>query len=189
MANIYQGTKAPIEKSEPAPRFGIVVGAAFNESITSRLLAGAVDTLVARGVPSEDIDVAWVPGAFEIPTVAAQFASAGSYKAVICLGCVIRGETSHDRYINDAVSHALARLGAEASLPVLFGILTCETLEQAVARSGGLVATTGKDADGAHVGNKGVDCAEAALEMVSLMAQLEAAHKSAGKSERKFGFA
>jgi 6,7-dimethyl-8-ribityllumazine synthase len=187
MANIFQGTKASYDKSVLESRFGIVVSR-FNESITTRLLAGAIDTLVARGVPGENIDVAWVPGAFEIPTVASQFASGSSYQAVICLGCVIRGETAHDRYINDAVSHALAQLGAEVCMPVLFGILTCETLEQAVARSCGLVATTGKDSAQAHVGNKGVDCAEAALEMVSLMRQLKEVQNAAAHGERKFGF-
>jgi 6,7-dimethyl-8-ribityllumazine synthase len=177
MANIFQGTNAPTIQSLQDARYGVVVSR-FNESITGRLLTGAVDTLVARGVPTENIDVAWVPGAFEIPTVATQFVASGCYEAVICLGAVIRGETSHDRYINDAVSHALAQLGSETCIPVLFGILTCETLEQALARSGGLAATTGKDAATVHVGNKGVDCAEAALEMVALMAQLTSHHDS-----------
>jgi len=155
----------------PEGRFAIVV-ARFNQSITSRLLGGAVQTLVSRGVADDRIDVAWVPGAFEIPTVAAQMADSGRYAAVICLGAVIRGETTHDQHINRAVSTALAELGVRCGLPVLFGVLTCNTLEQAIVRSGGQLATTGKDIQQAHIGNKGIDCAEAALEMVDLMARL-----------------
>ena len=166
MPNIYQADTAA-----PQGRFAIVV-ARFNQSITSRLLDGALKTLTANGVPDEQIDVFWVPGAFEIPTVAAGLASGGGYLAVICLGVVIRGETTHDQYINRAVSIKLADIGIHHSLPVLFGLLTCNTLEQAIARSGGQVATTGKDVADAHVGNKGIDCAEAALEMVDLIAKL-----------------
>lgn len=154
-------------------RFAIVVSR-FNQSITGRLLDGAVQTLTGRGVPEDRIDVAWVPGAFEIPTVASQMAASKRYVAVICLGAVIRGETTHDQHINRAVSVALAQLGAQYRLPVLFGLLTCNTLEQAVVRSGGQAATTGKDHAHAVIGNKGVDCAEAALEMVDLMAKLHA---------------
>jgi 6,7-dimethyl-8-ribityllumazine synthase len=101
-------------------------------------------------------------------------AATGRYAAIICLGAVIRGETTHDQHINRAVSIALAELGARHGLPVLFGILTCNTLEQAIARSGGQSATTGKDAPKARIGNKGVDCAEAALEMADLMRKLKA---------------
>lgn len=164
--NIYEG------KPEAADgRFAIVVSR-FNQSITARLLDGAVKTLVARGIPDERIDVAWVPGAFEIPAVASRLAAAGRYAAILCLGAVIRGETSHDQHINRAVSIALAQLGTQYRLPVLFGVLTCNSVEQAIARSGGQVATTGKDDAKAHLGNKGVDCAEAALEMVNLLAKL-----------------
>ena len=166
MVNTYQG-----EITAADGRFAVVVSR-FNESITTRLLDGAVQTLSARGVAEERIDVAWVPGAFEIPTVAGRLAASGRYAAVICLGAVIRGETTHDQHINRAVSAALAEIGTRCQLPVLFGILTCNTVEQAIARSGGQVATTGKDVDDSHVGNKGVDCAEAALEMVSLLAKL-----------------
>lgn len=144
----------------------------FNESITTRLMDGATKTLIERGVPEDDIDVVWVPGAFEIPLVASEMADSEQYDAVICLGAVVRGETTHDQHINRAVSNALARLSMESQTPVLFGILTCNTLEQAVARSGGYESTTGKDAANAHLGNKGVDCAVAALEMADLMAQL-----------------
>ena len=120
----------------------------------------------------ERIDVAWVPGAFEIPTVADRLADSGDYVAVICLGAVIRGETSHDEHINRAVSIALMELGLEYGLPVIFGVLTCNTLDQAVARSGGEVGTRGKDRADSRVGNKGCEAAEAALEMVHLMSQL-----------------
>ena len=166
MVNIFQGTTTGV-----AGRFAIVVSR-FNESITSRLLDGALSTLAANGVAGDHIDVAWVPGAFEIPTVAGELAASGRYAAVICLGAVIRGETSHDRHINRAVSNALAEIGVHYALPVLFGVLTCDTLEQAIARSGGETATTGKDQDQKRIGNKGVDCAIAALEMVDLLAQL-----------------
>jgi 6,7-dimethyl-8-ribityllumazine synthase len=123
-------------------------------------------------VPEEHIDVAWVPGAFEIPTAAARLAASGRYAAVLCLGAVIRGETTHDQHINRAVSIALAQLGAQYQLPVLFGVLTCNSLEQALARSGAPAPTTGKDHAQPQRGNKGVDCAEAALEMVRLLGKL-----------------
>jgi len=165
MPNIYQGTAAA------EGRFAVVVSR-FNESITSRLLEGAVRTLTAGGVADERIDVAWTPGAFEIPTVANRLAASGRYAAVICLGAVIRGETTHDQHINRAVSTALCEIGVRCGLPVLFGLLTCNTVEQAIARSGGQTSTTGKDQSGGRVGNKGVDCALAALEMVDLMAKL-----------------
>jgi 6,7-dimethyl-8-ribityllumazine synthase len=166
MPKVFQGTAASANG-----RFAIVVSR-FNESITSRLLEGAISTLAAHGVGDERIDVAWVPGAFEIPTVAGELAASGRYVAVICLGAVIRGETTHDRHINRAVSNTLAEIGVHYGLPVLFGVLTCDTLEQAIARSGGDAATTGKDQAEKRIGNKGVDCAKAALEMVDLMAQL-----------------
>jgi 6,7-dimethyl-8-ribityllumazine synthase len=168
VVNVYQG-----KTTAPQGRFAIVVSR-FNESVTARLLDGAVQTLVTQGVAEEDIDVAWVPGAFEIPTVAGRLAAAGRHVAVICLGAVIRGETTHDQYINRAVSTTLAEIGARYGLPVLFGVLTCDTLEQAIARSGGRLATSGKDAAEKQVGNKGVDCALAALEMVDLLAKLPA---------------
>ena len=166
MPNVYQGTPSTVEG-----RFAIVV-ARFNESITSRLLEGAVQTLVAHGIADDKIDVAWTPGAFEIPTVANRLAASGRYLAVICLGAVIRGETTHDQHINRAVGNSLCEIGVHYGLPVLFGILTCNTLEQAIARSGGQAATTGKDIPESRIGNKGVDCAEAALEMVNLLAKL-----------------
>lgn len=141
-------------------RFSIVVSR-YNETITSRLLSGAVQTLTERGVSGEAIDIAWVPGAFEIPLVAARQAAGGRYAAVICLGAVIRGETTHDQHINRAVSGELARIGVDHGVPILFGLLTCDTLEQAIHRAGG------------NVGNKGSECALAALEMVDLLRKLE----------------
>ena len=166
MVNTYQGNVTGCDG-----RFAIVVSR-FNESITARLLDGAVKTLTAHGVSGERIDVVWVPGAFEIPVVAGRLAAGGRYVAVICLGAVIRGQTSHDQHINRAVSTALAEIGTRCGLPVLFGVLTCNTLEQAIERSGGRIATTGKDIAESRIGNKGIDCAEAALEMVDLMAKL-----------------
>jgi 6,7-dimethyl-8-ribityllumazine synthase len=166
MVNTYQGLVA-----SAGGRFAIVV-ARFNESITSRLLDGAVETLTKHGVLSDDIDVAWVPGAFEIPTAAARLAASGRYLAVLCLGAVIRGETTHDQQINRAVSLAIAEIGVRTGVPTMFGVLTCNTLEQAIARSGGQAGTRGKDRPDSRVGNKGSECAEAALEMVSLMAKL-----------------
>ena len=166
MTNTYQGTLAAC-----AGRFAIVVSR-FNESITSRLLEGATQTLIAHGVAGEQIDVVWVPGAFEIPTVAGRLASGGRHVAVLCLGAVIRGETTHDQHINRAVSIVLAEIGARTGVPVLFGVLTCNTLEQAIARSGGEHSSKGKDRPDSHTGNKGAECAEAALEMVNLMRQL-----------------
>jgi 6,7-dimethyl-8-ribityllumazine synthase len=166
MPKVFQGTA-----QAASGRFAVVVSR-FNESVTSRLLEGAVSTLTTHGVADENIDVAWVPGAFEIPTVAGHLAATGRYAAVICLGAVIRGETTHDQHINRAVSTALAEIGVHYGLPVLFGVLTCNTLEQALARSGGGEATSGKDATEKRIGHKGVDCALAALEMVDLMAKL-----------------
>ncbi len=150
-----------IEGNLTAPRgsFAIVVSR-YNESITGKLLRGALDTLSENGVSDENIDVAWVPGAFEIPLVADRMARSGRYVAVICLGAVIRGETTHDQHINRAVSVGLGEAGLHSGVPVLFGVLTCDTLEQAIHRSGG------------NVGNKGSECASAALEMVSLLAKL-----------------
>jgi 6,7-dimethyl-8-ribityllumazine synthase len=166
MPNVYRG-----ENAAPEGRFAIVVSR-FNQSVTSNLLDGAVRTLTAHGVADDSVDVVWVPGAFELPTVATRLAAGGRYVAVLCLGAVIRGETSHDQHINRAVSTELARIGVRYGLPVLFGVLTCDTLDQAVARSGGQAGTKGKDRPDSKIGNKGIECAEAALEMVSLMNKL-----------------
>jgi 6,7-dimethyl-8-ribityllumazine synthase len=142
-----------------ANRYAIVV-ARYNESVTSRLLAGALETLTAGGVSDDAIDVAWAPGAFEIPLIADTLAATRRYAAVLCLGAVIRGETTHDQHINRAVSMALTEIGLQHGVPVLFGVLTCDTLEQAIHRSGG------------NHGNKGAECAQAAMEMAGLMAHL-----------------
>jgi 6,7-dimethyl-8-ribityllumazine synthase len=149
----------PISPVDRVDRYAIVV-AEWNRSITSQLLEGAVTTLCETGVDETRIDVAWVPGSWEIPLAAQQFASCGSYVAVICLGAVIRGETTHDQHINRGVSLALSQIGLESRLPVLFGILTCETMEQAIHRAGG------------KVGNKGAECAAAAIQMVGLLKNL-----------------
>lgn len=144
---------APIDGSD---RFAIVV-AEWNRSITDKLLTGAVVTLQASGVAADSIDVAWVPGSWEIPLAAQRFAQSGQYAAVITLGAVIRGETTHDEHINRGVSLALVEIALSNDLPVLFGVLTCNSMEQAIHRSGG------------NVGNKGSECAEAALKMVGLL--------------------
>lgn len=149
----------PIADPSPADRLAIVVSR-WNESITKKLLDGAVSTLTSRGIPDDAIDVAWVPGAWEIPLVAQRFADSHRYRAVICLGAVIRGETTHDQHINRAVSTAISQLALDTGVPVLFGILTCETMEQAIHRAGG------------NVGNKGSECAEAALQMIGLLKNL-----------------
>jgi 6,7-dimethyl-8-ribityllumazine synthase len=157
-------------------RYGIVVSR-YNETITANLLEGALSTLKAAGVDAAAIDVAWVPGAFEIPLVAEQMAGTGRYAAVLCLGAVIRGETSHDEHINRAVSLGIMETGLRHGIPVLFGVLTCDTFEQAIQRSGGGVTNLAAAGDvKLPVGNKGVECAQAALEMVSLLKQLERSH-------------
>jgi 6,7-dimethyl-8-ribityllumazine synthase len=166
MPNVYRGTPTA------GPGRFAIVAARFNESITSRLLDGAVATLHAAGVADECIDVAWVPGAFEIPTAAARLAASGRYAAVLCLGAVIHGETPHAEHINRAVSTALAELGVYYGLPVLFGVLTCDTLEQALARSGAQSGSHGKDQPGSRLGNKGIETAQAALEMADLLRRL-----------------
>jgi 6,7-dimethyl-8-ribityllumazine synthase len=143
-------------------RFAIVVSR-YNQTITGKLLEGAVQTLREAGVADEAIDVAWVPGAWEIPLVAQRLAVRGHYAAVLCLGAVIKGETSHDQHINRQVSLSLGQIALDAGIPVLFGVLTCNSLEQAIHRSGG------------NVGNKGAECAEAALEMAGLLAVLDGA--------------
>jgi 6,7-dimethyl-8-ribityllumazine synthase len=164
--NTYEGKPEAAEG-----RFAIIV-ARFNETITSRLLEGAVQTLAEHGVGDDQIDVYWVPGAFEIPTVAGHLTDQDEHVAIICLGAVIRGETSHDEHINRAISLALAELGMDFAMPVIFGVLTCNTLEQAIARSGGEVGTRGKDRPDSRLGNKGCESALAALEMVNLLEQL-----------------
>ncbi len=149
----------PLASPAPTDRFAIVV-ARWNEAITRKLLDAAVARLMEHGVPDEAIDVAWVPGSMEIPLAAKRLAASHRYAAVICLGAVIRGETTHDQHINRAVSLAITQISLETNVPVLFGVLTCETMEQAIHRAGG------------NIGNKGAECAEAALHMAALLKNL-----------------
>lgn len=138
-----------------------IVAARFNEFITSKLLSGAMDGLVRHDVQEEDIHVAWVPGAFEIPLIASKMAGSGKYDAVICLGAVIRGSTSHYDYVCNEVSKGIAAVGLDSGIPVLFGVLTTENIEQAIERAG------------TKAGNKGYDCALSAIEMVNLIREIE----------------
>jgi 6,7-dimethyl-8-ribityllumazine synthase len=158
MPNVFDGTDES-RSALPDERFAIVVSR-YNQNITQKLLDGAIDTLTAAGVDDEMIDVVWVPGAFELPVVTDRMTDTFP-AAVICLGCVIRGETTHDEHINRAVSMQLTQISCESGVPVLFGLLTCQSLEQAIHRSGG------------SVGNKGSECATAALEMARLLEQLD----------------
>ena len=137
-----------------------IVGARFNEFIVSKLIGGAMDGLSRHGVQEADIHLAWVPGAFEIPLVAAKLANSGKYDAVICLGAVIRGSTSHYDYVCAEVSKGIATVSLQAQIPVLFGVLTTDTIEQAIERAG------------TKAGNKGADAAIAALELANLLPQI-----------------
>ena len=144
---------------------GIKVGivcARFNEFIVSRLLGGCEDVLLRHGVQPDDISVAWVPGAFEIPLIASKMAKSGTYDAVIALGAVIRGSTSHYDYVCSEVSKGVANVALNSDIPVMFGVLTTDTIEQAIERAG------------TKAGNKGADCAQGAIEMVNLIRALEA---------------
>lgn len=140
-------------------RIGIVC-ARFNEFIVSKLLSGCQDGLLRHGVRDEDIEVAWVPGAFEIPLIASKMARSGRYDAVIALGAVIRGSTSHYDYVCAEVSKGIASVSLQTGVPVMFGVLTTDTIEQAIERAG------------TKAGNKGADCAQGAIEMVNLARQL-----------------
>lgn len=141
-------------------KFGIVA-ARFNEFIVSKLIGGAEDALLRHGAKEEDLTLAWVPGAFEIPTAAKQMALSGKYDAVICLGAVIRGATSHYDYVCNEVSKGIAHVSLETGVPVLFGVVTTENIEQAVERAG------------TKAGNKGYDAAVSAIEMVDLLRKLK----------------
>ena len=145
--------------SDAAIRVGIVA-ARFNEFITSKLLSGAIDGLLRHNVQQENIQIAWVPGAFEIPLIAKKLADSKKYDAVICVGAVIRGATSHYDYVCAEVSKGIAQVGLQSEIPVLFGVLTTDTIEQAIERAG------------TKAGNKGYDCAMSALEMANLLKQL-----------------
>jgi 6,7-dimethyl-8-ribityllumazine synthase len=154
----FEGSAASLP---PGSRVAIVVSR-WNESITRRLLAGAVHAFTAAGLAVDGIDVAWVPGSFELPLAADRLAATSRYAAVLCLGAIIKGETSHDHHIATAAAAGIEATGRSRGLPVVFGVLTCDTLAQAMVRAGGAAA------DG-YAGNKGAECAAAAMEMVSLL--------------------
>ena len=134
-----------------------IVAARFNEFIVSKLVSGAEDALVRHGVDTDDVDIAWVPGAFEIPLIAQKMAKSGKYDAVICLGAVIKGSASHYDYVCAEVSKGVAQAGLNTGVPVIFGVLTTDNIEQAIERAG------------TKAGNKGYDVACTAIEMVNLM--------------------
>lgn len=137
-----------------------IVAARFNEFITSKLLGGALDALTRENVKEDDVDVAWVPGAFEIPLIASKMAKSGKYDAIICLGAVIRGSTSHFDYVCAEVSKGIAQVSLNEGIPVMFGVLTTDTIEQAIERAG------------TKAGNKGFECGQGAIEMVNLIKQI-----------------
>ena len=139
-----------------------IVAARFNEFIVSKLVAGAQDALVRHDVKEEDIDLAWVPGAFEIPLIASKMAKSGKYDAVIALGAVIRGSTTHYDYVCSEVSKGIANVSLNSDIPVMLGVITTENIEQAIERAG------------TKAGNKGYDCALSAIEMVQLIKEVEA---------------
>ncbi len=141
-------------------KIAIVCGR-FNELVTSKLLGGALDGLKRHNVPDENIEIAWCPGAFEVPLTAKKLAMSGRYDAVICLGAVIRGATSHYDYVCAEVSKGIAHIGLETGIPVMFGILTTDSIEQALERAG------------TKAGNKGFDCAEGAIEMINLLKEIK----------------
>ncbi len=137
-----------------------IIAARFNEFITSKLLGGAMDAIVRHGGKQEDITVAWVPGAFEIPLAAQKMANSKKYDAIICLGAVIRGSTSHYDYVCAEVSKGIAHVSMDSGIPVMFGVLTTDTIEQAIERAG------------TKAGNKGFDCAVGAIEMADLLRKM-----------------
>lgn len=139
-----------------------IVAARFNEFIVNKLVSGAMDALLRHDVREEDIDLAWVPGAFEIPLIAKKMAESGRYDAVICLGAVIRGATSHYDLVCNEAAKGIAQVSLASGVPVLFGIVTTENIEQAIERAG------------TKAGNKGYDSAMAAIEMAALVRQIEA---------------
>ena len=153
---IYEGKLLPDKV-----RIGIVT-ARFNEFITSKLLGGALDTLRRHGVPEECIDTAWVPGAFEIPLIAKKMAESGKYDAVICLGAIIRGSTSHYDLVCNEAAKGIAQVSMLTGVPVMFGVITTENIEQAIERAG------------SKAGNKGSECAEGAIEMINLIRSIGA---------------
>ena len=155
MVNVYEGKLTVAEG-----RYGIVIGR-FNEFIGSKLLEGAIDALKRHGLSEESIDVAWVPGAFEIPFIAKKMADSKKYDAIITLGAVIRGNTPHFDYVASEVSKGVAQVGLNSSIPVIFGVLTVASIEQAIERAG------------TKSGNKGSEAAKTAIEMVNLISAID----------------
>ncbi len=153
--NVYEGKLVSKEA-----KVGIVA-ARFNEFITSKLLSGALDSLTRHNVAEDQIDIAWVPGAFEIPLIAMKMAQSGKYDAVICLGAVIRGSTSHYDYVCNEVTKGIAQASLSTGVPIMFGVLTTENIEQAIERAG------------TKAGNKGSECAESAIEMINLIRNID----------------
>ena len=155
MVNVYEGKLTVAEG-----RYGIVIGR-FNEFIGSKLLEGAIDALKRHGLSEESIDVAWVPGAFEIPFIAKKMSDSKKYDAIITLGAVIRGNTPHFDYVASEVSKGVAQVGLNSSIPVIFGVLTVDSIEQAIERAG------------TKSGNKGSEAAKTAIEMVNLISAID----------------
>lgn len=155
MSHVYEG-----KLTAKGLRFAVIV-ARFNEFITGKLLTGAMDGLLRHDAAEEDIDTIWVPGAFEIPIIAQKLAKSGKYDAIICLGTVIRGSTSHYDYVCSEVSKGIAHVGLETGVPTIFGVLTTENIEQAIERGG------------TKAGNKGFDAAMSAIEMANLLKNID----------------
>ncbi len=154
MGKVYEGNL-----TGQGIKVGIVNGR-FNEFISGKLLDGALDGLKRHGVDEENIEVAWVPGSFEIPLTAKKMANSGKYDGIICLGAVIRGETPHFDYVSSEVAKGVAKVGLDTDLPVIFGVLTTDTIEQAISRAG------------TKSGNKGYEAAESLIEMVNLLSEI-----------------
>jgi 6,7-dimethyl-8-ribityllumazine synthase len=167
MARIIEG-----DYNAAGIRIAIVVSR-FNSFITSKLLEGAIDCVVRHGGKDDDCTVVWVPGAFEIPATARRLASSGQYDAVVCLGCVIRGGTDHYEYVAGEAAKGIGHAAFESSVPVIFGVLTVESIEQAIERAG------------TKMGNKGADAALSAIEMVNLNRTLDRGSKSKARGESK----
>ncbi len=157
MGQTYQG------RFDARGRRVALVASRFNEFFTRELLAGAQDCLARHGVAEKDVDVVWVPGSFELPLAARRLAAGGRYGAVVCLGCLIQGDTPHFQLVAAEVTKGLAQVGLETGVPVVFGVVTADTLEQAIERAG------------TKAGNRGFDAAQSALEMIDLLAQLDGA--------------
>ena len=138
-----------------------IVASRFNEFITTKLVGGAEDCLLRHGVNADDISLAWVPGAFEIPLIASKMAKSGKYDAVICLGAIIRGSTSHYDLVCNEAAKGIAQVSLQSDIPVMFGVITTENIEQAIERAG------------SKAGNKGSECAEGAIEMINLIREIE----------------